>query len=247
MTSHNQSRNTWFQLGSKEQKMQPATHRVDSNGLPMENSSHMLHSANPQHLLVGVMRAGVDHRPQPPPLGTRQSQNVFSKQVREDASGLGWPSPTPAERAATYLPLAECLAVILSSSFLPDFRSCLPSMEPTCTAFSGSQKVICEFSVATASSAPSGRKVTARARGRWTSGPGGQGIPGVHRELIKSGDEPGSKSAGHASWGQASTTARPAEAAQGDSHRAAGDERVTQGALYGPVCSRHSQGLSGSA
>lgn len=70
----------------------------------------------------------------------------------------------------THLPLAECLAVILSSSFLPVLRSCLPSMEPVCTALSGSQKVICEFSVATASSAPSGRKVTARAREKQASG-----------------------------------------------------------------------------
>lgn len=72
------------------------------------------------------------------------------------------PHPTPLPRG-THFPLAECLAVTLSSSFLPVLRSCLPSMEPVCTAFSGSQKVICEFSVATASSAPSGRKVTARA------------------------------------------------------------------------------------
>lgn len=68
-----------------------------------------------------------------------------------------------AAHRGTHFPLAECLAVILSSSFLPVLRSCLPSMQPVCTAFSGSQKVIWEFRVATASSAPSGRKVTARA------------------------------------------------------------------------------------
>lgn len=62
----------------------------------------------------------------------------------------------------TYLPLAACLAVILSSSFLPICRSCLPSMEPVCTAFSGSQNVIWPFNAATASSLPSGRKATTR-------------------------------------------------------------------------------------
>lgn len=76
----------------------------------------------------------------------------------------------------THFPLAECLAVILSSSFRPVLRSCLPSMEPVCTAFSGSQKVICAFSVATASSAPSGRKVTARAK---------------KRRVIRAGENPG--------------------------------------------------------
>lgn len=62
----------------------------------------------------------------------------------------------------TYLPLAACLAVILSSSFLPIWRSCLPSMEPVCTAFSWSQNVIWPFKAATASSLPSGRKATTR-------------------------------------------------------------------------------------
>lgn len=83
----------------------------------------------------------------------------------------GGAAPGCGAAAGTHFPLAECLAVILSSSFLPDLRSCLPSMEPVCTAFSGSQKVICEFRVATASSAPSGRKVTARAEERCGSGP----------------------------------------------------------------------------
>ena len=82
----------------------------------------------------------------------------------------------------THFPLAECLAVILSSSFRPVLRSCLPSMEPVCTAFSGSQKVICEFSVATASSAPSGRKVTARAK---------------KRRVIRAGENPGLQPLGH--------------------------------------------------
>lgn len=82
----------------------------------------------------------------------------------------GGAAPGCGAAAGTHFPLAECLAVILSSSFLPDLRSCLPSMEPVCTAFSGSQKVICEFRVATASSAPSGRKVTARAEERCRSG-----------------------------------------------------------------------------
>lgn len=62
----------------------------------------------------------------------------------------------------TYLPLAACLAVILSSSFLPICRSCLPSMEPVCTALSWSQNVIWPFKAATASSLPSGRKATTR-------------------------------------------------------------------------------------
>lgn len=62
----------------------------------------------------------------------------------------------------TYFPLAACLAVILSSSFLPIWRSCLPSIEPICTAFSWSQNVICPFKAATASSLPSGRKATTR-------------------------------------------------------------------------------------
>lgn len=82
----------------------------------------------------------------------------------------------------THFPLAECLAVILSSSFLPVLRSCLPSMEPVCTAFSGSQKVICELSVATASSAPSGRKVTARAK---------------KRRVIRARENPGLQLLGH--------------------------------------------------
>lgn len=64
--------------------------------------------------------------------------------------------------SSTYFPLADCLAVILSSSFLPIWRSCLPSIEPVCTALSWSQNVICPFKAATASSLPSGRKATTR-------------------------------------------------------------------------------------
>lgn len=104
----------------------------------------------------------------PPPTGTQRSQEQRTRpkmeKLQEPGGWLGSQIRRP--DADTHFPLAACLAVILSSSFLPVLRSCLPSMEPICTAFSGSQKVICEFSVATASSAPSGRKVTARAKQR---------------------------------------------------------------------------------
>lgn len=57
----------------------------------------------------------------------------------------------------THLPLADCLAVILSVSLRPISRSWRPDTEPVCVAVCGFQKEISPFRVATANSWPSGR------------------------------------------------------------------------------------------
>lgn len=69
----------------------------------------------------------------------------------------------PTAEAPTHLPLADCLAVILSVSLRPVSRSWRPATEPVCTAVWGFQKEISPFRVATANSWPSGRYVTHRA------------------------------------------------------------------------------------
>lgn len=87
--------------------------------------------------------------------------SCWKQMEKQFKSNPAW-HPLVTAAPCTYLPLAACLAVILSSSFLPIWRSCLPSMEPVCTAFSWSQNVIWPFKAATASSLPSGRKATTR-------------------------------------------------------------------------------------
>ena len=145
--------------------------------------------AGPAMTLAGMHPRELKTGPQVLVLGVGGYRSLFIH--TDPANTLLPPGGAPAEELlgsgtappSTHFPLAECLAVILSSSFLPVLRSCLPSMEPVCTALSGSQKVICEFSVATASSAPSGRKVTARAE---------------KRRGIRAEEDPGLRAMGHA-------------------------------------------------
>lgn len=82
VTSQNWSRTTWFQLGPRRQKMQPATSHTPGRRQWLANGELLsqVNSANPQHpLAVGMMQACVDQRSHLPLLGTRQTQNVFSK------------------------------------------------------------------------------------------------------------------------------------------------------------------------
>lgn len=74
-----------------------------------------------------------------------------------------WRGAPPVLTCCTHLPLADCLAVILSVSLRPVSRSWRPATEPVCVALWGFQKQISPLRVATANSWPSGRYVTAKA------------------------------------------------------------------------------------